>query len=162
VTADTGRRRQYYRDENAPAPHDVLATAFAVVRDPAGRVLLVRRADDGYWELPGGRIDVGESASAAAVREVAEEAGVEVKVTDIAGVYSEPGHVLAYPDGRVHQQLAVCFRAWPIGGTARPDGRETSAAVWFDPAATAELPMHPSMRRRLDHALAEPAAAQFD
>ncbi|MFZ2119232.1 MAG: NUDIX domain-containing protein, partial [Pseudonocardiaceae bacterium] len=41
-----------------------------------GRVLLVRRADDGYWELPGGRVEVGESASAAVVREVAEEAGV--------------------------------------------------------------------------------------
>jgi 8-oxo-dGTP pyrophosphatase MutT (NUDIX family) len=162
VITQTDRRCQYYRDDSAPRPDDVLATAFAVVRDEAGHVLLVRRTDDGNWELPGGRIDVGESASAAAVREVAEEAGVEVNVTDLAGVYSEPGHVLAYPDGRVHQQLAVCFRAWAVGGTPRPDGRETDAVGWFEPADTAGLPMHPSMRRRLEHALADPYGAQFD
>lgn len=156
------RRRQFYRDAAAPRPHDVLAAAFAVVRDGAGRVLLVRRADDGNWELPGGRIDVGESASAAAVREVAEESGVEVKITDVAGVYSDPSHVLAYADGRVHQQLAVCFRAWPLGGAPRPDGRETVGAAWFEPADTAGLPMHPSVRLRLEHALAEPHLAQFD
>lgn len=162
MAPNAGRRRQYYRDDSAPTPDGVRATAFAVVRDSARRVLLVRRVDDGYWELPGGRIDVGESASDAAVREVAEEAGVEVKVTDVAGVYSEPEHVLVYPDGRVHQQLAVCFRAWPIGGTPRPDGRETDAAEWFDPADTAGLPMHPTMRRRLEHAIAEPYGIQFD
>ena len=157
-----GRRRQYYQDATAPRPDNVLAAAFAVVRDDEARVLLVRRVDDGNWELPGGRIDVGESASAAAAREVAEEAGVEVLITDLVGVYSDPGHVLAYPDGAVHQQLAVCFRGWPTGGEVRPDGSETDAAEWFDPLDTVELPMHPAVRRRLLHALGETPSAQFD
>ena len=42
--------------------HDLLPAAFAAVRNDAGQVLLVRRIDDGNWELPGGRIEVGETA----------------------------------------------------------------------------------------------------
>src|SRR5207248_11651538 len=93
-------RTEYYHDVAAPSARELLPAAFAEVRNGAGRVLLVRRADDGYWELPGGRVEVGESASAAVVREVAEETGVAIPVTGLAGVYSDPGHVLAYPRGR--------------------------------------------------------------
>ena len=47
------RLREYYRDANAPRAHDVLPAAFAAVRNSAGELLLVRRIDDGNWELPG-------------------------------------------------------------------------------------------------------------
>lgn len=157
------RRRQYFHDRAAPAPGGLLPAAFAIVRDAAGRVLLVRRADDGNWELPGGRIDVGESAAAAVVREVAEEAGVAVRVTGVAGVYSDPGHVLAYPDGDVHQQLAVCFHAIGAGGgQPRPDGLETVAAGWFETSDAGRLPMHPTMRGRLLNALDGSGPAFFE
>ena len=92
-------RVEYYHDVAAPQARELLPAAFAIVRNGVGEVLLVRRADDGYWELPGGRIEVGESASAAVVREVAEEADVTIKVTGLSGLYSDPGHVLAYPRG---------------------------------------------------------------
>ena len=65
------RLREYYQDPNAPRADDVLPAAFAAVRNVAGEVLLVRRIDDGYWELPGGRLEVGESAAQAVIREVA-------------------------------------------------------------------------------------------
>ena len=67
------RLREYYRDPNAPRAHDVLPAAFAAVRNLVGEVFLVRRIDNGYWELPGGRLEVGESATQAVIREVAEE-----------------------------------------------------------------------------------------
>jgi 8-oxo-dGTP pyrophosphatase MutT (NUDIX family) len=157
------RRRQYFHDRTAPTAHALLPAAFAVVRDAAGRVLLVRRADDGNWELPGGRIDVGESAAATVVREVAEEAGLTVRVTGVAGIYSDPGHVLAYPDGEVRQQVALCFHAIAAGGgDPRADGRETVAASWFQPEDTADLAMHPTMRGRLLNALADPDAVHFE
>src|SRR3954451_17003499 len=107
------RLREYYQDPDAPRAHDVLPAAFAAVRNPAGEVLLVRRIDDGYWELPGGRLEVGESAAQAVIREVAEESGVSIALTGISGVYSDPTHVLLDPDGAVHQQLALCFHAVP-------------------------------------------------
>ena len=159
------RLQEYYRDPRAPAVRGILPASFAVVRDDTGRVLLVQRADDELWELPGGRIEIGESASAAAVREVAEEAGVDIELTGLAGVYSEPGHVLVYADG-ARQQLAVCFHAVPRDGqprdAARPDEAETVAAGWFDPDQAAALAMHPAVRRRLRNALTHPTRAHFD
>ena len=156
-------RVEYYHDVAAPQPRGLLPAAFAIVRNDGGQILLVRRADDGYWELPGGRIEVGESASAAVVREVAEETGVTITVTGLAGVYSDPGHVLAYPheDG-IYQQLAVCFRAFTPVHNTQPDHDETSGAAWFDPEQATQLVMHPAMRQRLTDALTEPHRAHFD
>jgi 8-oxo-dGTP pyrophosphatase MutT (NUDIX family) len=156
-------RMEYYHDVAAPRARGLLPAAFAVVRNGLDQILLVRRVDDGYWELPGGRIEVGESASAAAVREVAEEAGVAITITGLVGVYSDPGHVLAYLHGEgIYQQFAVCFHAITRARDAQSDHGETSAAAWFDPEQVTQLVMHPAMRQRLTDALTEPHRAHFD
>ena len=82
------RLREYYQDPNTPTANDVLPAAFAAVRNSAGELLLVRRIDDGNWELPGGRIEVGESASHTVVPEVAEESGITIELTDAAASFS--------------------------------------------------------------------------
>jgi 8-oxo-dGTP pyrophosphatase MutT (NUDIX family) len=160
------RLREYYRDPSAPRAHDVLPAAFAAVRNGAGEVLVVRRIDDGNWELPGGRIEVGESAAQAVIREVAEESGVTIALTGLSGVYSDPTHVLLDPDGTVHQQLALCFHAVPATADRtempRPDGIETSAAAWCTPAAISNLNMHPAMRLRLHDAATGPHQTHYD
>jgi 8-oxo-dGTP diphosphatase len=56
----------------------------------AGIVLIERRFAPPGWAIPGGFIDVGESAETAAVREAREETGLEVTLTDLLGVYSDP------------------------------------------------------------------------
>lgn len=153
------RIREYYREENTPRAQDVLPAAFAAVRNGAGELLLVRRIDDGNWELPGGRIEVGESAVAAVVREVVEESGVTIEITGIAGVYSDPSHVLVDPGGAVHQQLALCFHAVPTdadGVRPGPDGIETDAAAWFALPDIDGLTIHAAMRLRIDNALRSP------
>jgi len=64
------------------------------VRDEAGRLLLVRRGHEpglGTWSLPGGRIEPGESAAEAAVREVREETGLDVRVGDLLLTVDLPG-----------------------------------------------------------------------
>ena len=156
-------RRQFFHDPQSPVAEDLLPAAYAIVRNGRDEVLLVRRADDGNWELPGGRIEVGESAMSAAVREVAEEAGVVIMVSTLAGVYSDPRHVLVYPGDRVHQQIAICFHATALdAGQARPDTEETTEARWFEPGTTSALPMHPTMRERLINGLDPHARAHFD
>ncbi|MFR9805443.1 NUDIX hydrolase [Pseudonocardia sp. RS010] len=149
-------RREYYHHPCPPRPTIVAPSVFAVVRDDADRILLVRRADDGFWELPGGRVEVGESAVDAVEREVAEESGVTIKVLHVAGVYSDPGHVIVDTAGEVRQQFALCVHARPLSGVPRPDGEETREAAWVAVDRLGALAMHPAMRERLERALAEP------
>ncbi|MBZ0118729.1 MAG: NUDIX domain-containing protein, partial [Sandaracinaceae bacterium] len=54
---------------------------------PSGIVLIERRNDPEGWALPGGFIDYGESPEDAARREVHEETGLEVELTELLGVY---------------------------------------------------------------------------
>ncbi len=69
---DILRRRVHFHDPAAPVATVVVPSIFVAARDSNGQLLLVRRCDSGTWELPGGRVDVGESAVVAAVREIAE------------------------------------------------------------------------------------------
>src|SRR5204863_7457976 len=66
-------------------------SVVCLVRDDAGRLLLVRHVE-GWWSLPGGAIDPGESPAEAARREAREEASVEVELLGLAGVFG------GYPD----------------------------------------------------------------
>lgn len=61
--------------------------AGCIIRDEAGKILLVHRNTDKYrhWEIPGGKIEAGETAEQAARREVKEELGVEVKLIKLLG-----------------------------------------------------------------------------
>jgi 8-oxo-dGTP pyrophosphatase MutT (NUDIX family) len=159
------RLYEYYEDASAPQAHDLLPAAFAAVRNATGQVLLVRRIDDGNWELPGGRIEVGETAQQAVLREVAEESGITIEITTLSGVYSDPSHVLVDPDGSVHQQLALCFHAVPDdldGEPPRPDGVETDVAAWCDLADIAGLTMHPAVRLRLNNAVTAPHHTHYE
>jgi 8-oxo-dGTP pyrophosphatase MutT (NUDIX family) len=54
---------------------------------------------------------VGERIAETVVREVREETGLDVEMTGIVGVYSDPGHVIAYSDGDVRQEFNLCFAA---------------------------------------------------
>jgi ADP-ribose pyrophosphatase YjhB (NUDIX family) len=65
--------------------------ACGIPSDHHGRVILMRRATEpgyGRWTMPGGFVDLGESVSEAAVREIAEELAIEVRIGDLVGVYS--------------------------------------------------------------------------
>ncbi len=64
-----------------------LVGADAAVIDGGGRMLLIRRADDGCWAMPGGALEVGETPAAGAVRECLEETGVSCRATDLVGVF---------------------------------------------------------------------------
>jgi len=121
------------------------------VRDDQGRLLLIRRADNGWWAMPGGSFELDETLVEAAVR---EESGVDVEVTGLVGIYTDPANVAALDGGRVVQDLAVCFHARPVGGTARADGVETTDVGWVDPDGLDGYALWPSHVRRIAHALA--------
>ncbi|MBV9454680.1 MAG: NUDIX hydrolase [Rubrobacter sp.] len=96
-----------------------------VVPSEEGHVLLIRRASDpykGYWALPGGFVEVGETLEDAAVREAEEETGVKVEVVRLVGVYSDPDR-----DPRGHN-VSCAYLAHVLEGelSAASDASEVS------------------------------------
>jgi 8-oxo-dGTP diphosphatase len=82
----------------------------AVVFDDSGRVLLIRRKNppfQGYFALPGGFVDVGETTEQAVLRELKEETGIEGSSPRLIGVYSDPRR-----DTR-HHVVSVAYRVTP-------------------------------------------------
>jgi 8-oxo-dGTP diphosphatase len=71
-------------------PETPLATVDVIVEMKEGIVLIRRRNEPHGWALPGGFIDRGESAFTAARREAKEETGLDVELTELLGVYSDP------------------------------------------------------------------------
>ncbi|MGC4780460.1 NUDIX domain-containing protein [Micromonospora zamorensis] len=143
-------RRDYYHDPTAPVANSLVPAAAAIVTDQHGRVLLQRRSDSGNWSLPGGAMNVGETLQQCVVREVREETGLDVEVTGLLGIYSDPAHVIAYPDGEVRQEFTVTYRAHVIGGTISISDESTDVR-FIDPADFDHIPIHDTVRLRLDH-----------
>lgn len=123
-------------------------TVFVV--DDADRVLLIRRTDNGLWAIPGGAQDIGEYIAHTAVRETKEETGVDIEVTGLVGIYSNPNHVIAYDDGEVRQQFSICFRGRYLDGHPTPSN-ESSEVQWVAHDDLDTLPIHPSIRLRIDN-----------
>ncbi len=64
----------------------------AVIRDPAGHVLLCQQSGGHrLWQLPGGNIRLGESPIHAVIRDVREETGAETEIVDLVGIYQLTG-----------------------------------------------------------------------
>jgi 8-oxo-dGTP diphosphatase len=109
------------------APSRPVVAVGLVARDPAGRLLLVERGNpphQGRWSLPGGRVEGGETIAAAAVRELAEETGLEAAVGEIAGVVERIGEGFHYlivnlwaelPDGAVPEAAGDAADARLVG-----------------------------------------------
>ncbi|MDX6742971.1 NUDIX domain-containing protein [Actinocorallia sp. A-T 12471] len=133
-------------------------SASVLVRDQAGRVLLLRRPDNGLWTIPTGGLEKGETATECGIRECREETGIEVEIVGLVGVFTSPEHVIVYEkDGRVdevRQPVNVCLRARVVGG-ALTTTAEASEVRWVDPVDLPGYDIHPALRRRIDHGIKE-------
>ncbi|GAB4583001.1 NUDIX hydrolase [Nocardia sp. IFM 10818] len=145
-------RIDYYHDPAAPRANTIRVAVSAVVRDAQGRILLIHRTDNSKYAIPGGGLEIGETPTQAVVREVKEETGIDVVVTGLVGVFSNPGHVIAYDDGEVRQEFSICFRADPTGGELRTSA-ESTAVEWVAAGDLAALDIHPSIRLRIARGL---------
>lgn len=147
-----GRRIDYFDDPAAPAANSVKPSAAAfVLRE--GAVLLTRRSDNDNWTMPGGAHDPGESLSRTAVRETLEETGITVRLTGIAGIYTDPRHLVHYTSNdEVRQEFTVVYRAEYVTGQPITSS-ETTEVVWVAAKDVAQLTMDRSQRLRLDWAL---------
>lgn len=153
-------RTDYYDDPDAPRANSIVPVVAAFVVNGRGELLLERRSDNGRWGMPGGVQEVGESLAGAVVREVLEETGIAVEVVGLVGVYSDPGHVIAFSGGEVRQEFSACFRARPTGGRIRVSA-ESAEVRWVPRAEPDGLDLSPRTRLRLERGLLGLAAPQI-
>jgi 8-oxo-dGTP diphosphatase len=117
----------------------------ALIRDHAGRVLLVRKRGTTAFMQPGGKRDPGEDDMTALAREIAEELGC-CMVHDSIHPLGEFDAVAANEPGwRVH----ACLYGIAVTGDIVPN-REIDEMIWIDPAAPPDIPLAPLTR---DHVL---------
>ena len=155
------RRIDFYDDPEAPRATTVVPSANVVVVNDVGEILLIRRSDNGNWALPGGAMDLGESLPDTAVRETAEETGIDVEITGLVGIYTDPRHVILYTsNNEVRQEFSVVFAGRPIGGSPTTSAESTDVR-WVTVHEIGSLPMDRSMRLRLDHFLSTPRDVQL-
>jgi 8-oxo-dGTP diphosphatase len=104
-----------------------VSVAAAVIRDD-GKMLAIKRRDNGHWEPPGGVLDAGESLTDALVREVAEETGYTVSAGPLSGVYQNMERDI----------VALVFRCHVVSGDPRVSD-ETTEVGWLNRAEIREL-----------------------
>ncbi|MEC1626996.1 NUDIX hydrolase [Bacillus mojavensis] len=97
--------------------------AFVIVTNAKRQILLVKRKDVPLWDLPGGRVESGETPEAAAIREVMEETGYLIELSGKLGVYQRPKF----------QDEQHVFAGNITGGQAIGNGMETAGLKWFSP-----------------------------
>ncbi len=104
--------------------------ADVFVLNSENKVLLVKRTDNGFWCLPGGKQDLGETPAECAVRECFEESGYKVKITGLLGVYSSQCYEYKNYPWKDNEFCHVCYRGEVIGGEPTLS-HETSEIGWF-------------------------------
>lgn len=117
-----------------------VGAGVAVLR--AGEMLLIRREDDGLWDVPGGGSESGEAPQETARRELAEETGLSVGVLRPLTVFQ---HQHTYPDGNLVEWETHVFTADHPGGEVRA-GDDALEVGWWPlnalPQATSQTTDH--------------------
>ncbi len=98
-----------------------------------GRVLMARRGKEpsyGLWSVPGGAVHLGEDLKAAARREIKEELGIEVDLTDVIEIMER---VTRDPEGRIqYHYVVIDYLARHVGGEPTPSP-EAWEVRWIAP-----------------------------
>ncbi|MBP3043954.1 NUDIX domain-containing protein [Arthrobacter jiangjiafuii] len=119
-------------------PDVVLTLSAVLVRDGAGRVLLVRKRGTSKFMQPGGKLEPGESFSGAAVREVREELGLALAETDLEVL----GHWYGPAANEENTFIDAGLFAYTISDPGQAGGLAAAAEIeellWLDPAQALE------------------------
>lgn len=102
-----------------------------LLENEKGELLLQKRRDNGCWAPPGGAMEMGETAEAAARREAWEEAGVVVGRMRLQGVYTGEDRYIFYPNGDIGYCTLVCFVSNDYVGNPMQDTEEAVEHRFF-------------------------------
>ncbi|KLU54386.1 hypothetical protein EL84_19630 [Paenibacillus sp. VT-400] len=109
----------------------IMVVSGAIVFDKAGRILLQKRSDNGFWGFPGGFMEMGESVQETAKREVYEETGLILNSMDLFSIYSGPQYEEVYGNGDEVALVQVMFKSKDFSG-AIIESEESIETRFFD------------------------------
>mgnify|MGYP000959055080 FL=1 len=129
--------------------HAIIPAVWMIIRNQTGQVFLLRRHNtgwrDGYWTVPAGHVDAGEGPTAAAIRELKEEADVDVTAQSLRNplIYFYPA------DDKQHERVSLFFEVQSYNGTpTNMEPHKADAGEWFDMDSLPEN-IVPLLRRAL-------------
>ncbi len=142
-------RIEWLNDPNAPEINSIIPAASVVVANDQGEILLIQRADNGMWTIPGGAMEFGESLTQTAIREAKEETGYDIEVIGLVGIYTNPNRRIEYTsNGEVRQEFSVCYIGQLVGGEYTLND-EATQIEWVAPDDVENLQMSDSIRQRV-------------
>ncbi|KAA0967503.1 NUDIX domain-containing protein [Streptococcus cristatus] len=101
----------YIKNIRKKVGHDKIFLNFSAgILQKSGRILLQRRSDKGTWGIPGGAIELGESATEALIREYYEETGIKIKPLKLLNVYTK--YTDCYPNGDEAQVITILYEVY--------------------------------------------------
>ena len=124
--------------EDITSPHQIIKAASACIWR-GNEILLVQRGNalgHGFWSLPGGKMETGETAIIAATRELLEETNVIAKLQHHVGDFELDGENIRY--------MIACFTGFHVSGeaTAMTDAK---AVAWVDWRRIGDLRLAPNI-----------------
>jgi len=152
IDAEFTPDRPYLPDLGIPTPKVGCSVAAF---DDDGRAVLIQRADNKRWALPGGYAEIGSPPSANALREFAEETGFEAALERLVGVYDNKQFSSVSP-----YQFYICLFSGRIIGGAATTSHESLQVRLVDPADP-PADMSELQRTMLRDAVRAPSAAVF-
>jgi len=127
----------------AATPKHSVSVAGIVVRED-GRVLVIKRDDNGHWQAPGGVLELDESFEAGVRREVLEETGLKVSVERLTGVYKNLAHGI----------VALVYRCRPTE-EGEPHATEEAREIRWMTKEEVQSAMVPAFAARILDAFAD-------
>ncbi len=144
----------YIRDlRRLTGPRKLILNSAGALIIRNGRILFQRRTDNGRWGLIGGLVEMNETYSQAALREIREETGLEVELESFLGIFHN--HNMVWSNGDAAHVISAMFTARIVSGEPRID--EESYELRFfgkeelpDVMDIANLPVPHEIKARLD------------
>ena len=140
-------RTDYYYEDDSPAANSIAPAAAVAIFNERNELLMLHRRDNDMWTMPGGTMEFGESLTDCAFREVKEECGLDVKIKDIVGTYTDPNVKIGYSDGEVRQEFTILYYGVAQGDVVLDN--ESSQYKWISLDMVLSLRMADSQKRRI-------------
>lgn len=124
--------KNYIKWLRSKVGHEKVMLIFAggIVYDKTGKILLQKRSDFNKWGFPGGAIELNETPEEAAIREIKEETKLNVKITNLFGIYSDDN--MEYPNGDLAHSICIVYEMEIINGMIKADNDETLELQFFE------------------------------